>query len=142
MKHDSYNTYKTIGFAIPNLFSNQLARTVTFLFDLRLLLSMPLTGLIAEARRRTTLIEEKVEEKQHNPQKLKQEVKRTLDFSADIENAAREKQLHWQECCHLKQVGKNFCKRYMSLCAEDKCHNKYINGEEKELDYKRLLRGK
>ncbi len=102
---------------------------------------MPLTGLVAEARKRTVLIEEKV--KSLGPEQVKKEVKRVLDFSADLQNAAEDKQLVWRECKHLKQAGeRNFCKRYISLCAEAKCSSKLINAEEKELDFKRFLRGK
>ena len=102
---------------------------------------MPLTGLIAAARKRTVSIEEKTEGLQ--PEQVKKEVKRVIDFSAEIEQAGQNKQLMWHECRHLKQAGeRNFCKRFMSLCAECKCGSNIINGEERELDLKRLLRGK
>jgi hypothetical protein len=136
------------------------AKSETFLFDLRLILSMPLTGLVAAARKRTALIEEYKEKKRNGitvstqtvpkqdnvslqPSAAKQEVKRSLDFSGEIEQASKEPQQCWQDCKHLKQAGeRKFCKRYMTLCAEDKCNRKYMNGEDKELDFKRILRGK
>ncbi len=101
-----------------------------------LYLGMPLTGLVAEARRRTALINK-------NRQQIKQEVKRVIDFSAELEQAAQQKHFHWEECRHLKQAGgRCFCKRYMSLCAQERCNSKYVNAEETEIDLKRVLRGK
>jgi hypothetical protein len=97
---------------------------------------MPLTGLVAEARKNSALLKK-------NTQQIKQEVRHVIDFSSELEQAGREKQQQWQECRHLKQSGgKNFCRRYFSLCAQEKCNTKYINGEEKQLDFKRILRGK
>ncbi len=102
---------------------------------------MPLTGLIAGARRRSALMEQKTEQIEFS--QVKQEVKRTIDFSSEIEQAAREPQLQWQECKHLKTVGeRKFCKRYFSLCAQDKCSSKLINAEENEFDFKGILSGK
>jgi glutamine synthetase adenylyltransferase len=104
---------------------------------------MPLTGLVAAARRRSEEMKQQTEQIRKEPQKIKQEVKRVLDFSSELENAVENKQLQWQECKHLKRAGeKNFCKRYMAYCAEEKCNPKHMNGEERELDFKRLLRGK
>ena len=102
---------------------------------------MPLTGLIADVKRRRTLEVQKTE--QPRPVQVKQEVKRALDFSSEIEQAAREPKLHWQECRHLKTAGdRNFCKRYFSLCAQGKCSSKLINAEENEFDFKSILHGK
>ena len=101
---------------------------------------MPLTGLVAEARKRTAQINEKRDNLK--PAEVKQEVKRALDLSSEIEQASKEKQFHWRECKSLKSVGdRNFCKRYVSLCAEEQCNNKFRE-DEKELDFKRILRGK
>ncbi len=102
---------------------------------------MPLTGLVTAARKRTALIEESVSNLE--PTQIKKEVKRVLDFSSELENAAIEKKLVWRECKHLKQMsGKSYCKRYMSNCAEDKCSSKNINAEDRKIDLKRILRGK
>jgi len=104
---------------------------------------MPLTGLVAEARKRTAMIDARAEQIQQNPSQLKHEVKRVIDFSSELEQAAKTAQPVWQDCKHLKQSGeRKFCKRYFSLCAEEKCNGKYINSDEKELDIKRILRGK
>ena len=104
---------------------------------------MPLTGLVAEARKRTSLMSREVQETRTNPMQIKQEVKRTLDFSSEIEQAGKKEQFHWQECKHLKSAGeRKFCKRYFALCAQEKCNSKYINEDEPEIDFKRLLRGK
>lgn len=102
---------------------------------------MPLTGLVADVKRRRTLMEQETE--QPRPLQVKQEVKRALDFSSEVAQAAREPQLQWQECRHLKIAGeRNFCRRYFSLCAQGKCSSKLINAEENELDFKKILRRK
>ena len=104
---------------------------------------MPLTGLVAAARRRSDEIKQQTEQIMQEPQKIKQEVKRVLDFSSELEHAAENKQLLWQECKHLKKTNsKNFCKRYMAYCAGEKCNTKYINGEERKIDFRKILRGK
>lgn len=103
---------------------------------------MPLTGLVAEARRRTAAISS-VPPVNDERQQIKQDVKRTIDFSSEIEQAAKASQLRWDMCRHLKMAGdRAFCKRYTSLCAKEKCSTKYINAEERPLDIKRILRGK
>jgi hypothetical protein len=106
---------------------------------------MPLTGLVADVKRRRLATEQKTEQikpvqiKQEVTQ-IKQEVKRTLDFSSEIEQAAKTPQLQWQECRHLKTAGeRKFCKRYFSLCAQGKCSSKLINAEENEFDFKKIL---
>ena len=50
---------------------------------------MPLTGLVAEARKRTAMIDARAEQIQQNPSQLKQEVKRVIDFSSELELAAK-----------------------------------------------------
>ncbi len=101
---------------------------------------MSLSHFVTEAKKNTPILRATTFEVQEKPEAQRAELKKAMAEISEAEKAVSEKETpSWQQCQYLKGVGeKRMCTQYMSLCAMEKCQQKFM--EANFFDFKKYLK--